>query len=287
MRKISVSIVFIYVFITLLTLFCMLPLVLVLITSFASERSITLNGYTFFPTEWSIDAYKLMFNPNSNVLTSYMITIIVTLIGSVISVLITYCAGYALANKRCKYRNGLALFFFITMVFNTGLVPWYMISRNLGLYNNIWALIIPSLVFSPFNMFLTRNFIRGIPDSLHESGIVDGAGEMLIAFKIYFPLCMPVLATITLYYGINYWNNYFNAVMLIDDPKKYPLQMLLFAIQSEITKASRVSAGVHVNPPKESFKMAVSIITIGPIILFYPALQKYFIKGMIIGAVKG
>jgi putative aldouronate transport system permease protein len=175
------------------------------------------------------------------------------------------------------------------MVFSAGLVPWYMMCKTLGCYDNIWALIVPSLMFSPFNMFLVRNFVRAIPSEINESAKIDGAGEVRIAFKIYFPLCMPVLATIALFYAIGYWDNYFNAIMLVNDKQYYTLQMLLFKIQSEITALSQLSAGATgtSNPPKESFKMATSVITMGPIILLYPFLQKYFVKGMVVGAVKG
>ncbi|MDR1531720.1 MAG: carbohydrate ABC transporter permease [Clostridiales bacterium] len=266
---------------------CLLPFLLVIIASLSSEKSITLNGYTYFPSEWSLEAYKVMTAPSSSLPRSYLITIAVTGIGTFCAALITYCAGYALANRLCKYRNALALYFFATMVFSAGLVPWYMIAKMLGCYNNIFALIVPSLMFSPFNMFLVRNFIAGIPDSLNESARIDGAGELHIAFRIYFPLCTPVLATVTLFYAIGYWNNYFNAVMLLDSQKLYPLQMLLFKIQSEITMMSRVLQGVNLNPPKESFKMAAAVVVMGPIILLYPLLQRYFIKGMIVGAIKG
>ncbi len=287
MKKITIGQILINAFVGLFAVACVAPIILVLITSFATETSITLNGYTFWPTEWTLDAYKLMFRPKSAVPQSYLITIISTLIGTFLATIITYGAGYTIANKACKYRNGIALYFFITTIFSAGLVPWYMISKTIGAYNNIWALIIPSLMFSPFNMFLVRNFVKGIPEALNESARIDGAGEVRIAFQIYLPLCLPVIATIILFYAIGYWNNYFNAVMLIDDQKLFPLQMLLFKIQSEIAMLSQMAQGVNVNPPKEGFKMATSIITMGPIILAYPFLQKYFVKGMVVGAVKG
>lgn len=278
----------IYIFIVLFALSCILPVILVLIVSFTGEKAITINGYSFFPTEWSTAAYQLLFSPSSSVPRSYAVTGISTVVGTLIATLITFGAGYTLANKQCRYRGGLSLYFYITMVFSAGLVPWYMVSKAIGAYDNIWALIVPSLLFSPFNMFLTRNFIRGIPDELNESARIDGAGEIRIAFSIYLPLCLPVIATIALFYAINYWNNYFNAVMLVNNQEYYTLQMLLFKIQSEITAMSRIAQGaMRANPPKESFKMATSIITMGPIILLYPFLQKYFVKGMVVGAVKG
>jgi putative aldouronate transport system permease protein len=166
-----------------------------------------------------------------------------------------------------------------------------MISRAIGAYDNIWALIVPSMLFSPFNMFLVRNYVRTIPDTLSESARMDGAGEALIAFRICLPLCLPVLATVALFCAIGYWNNYFNAVMLINNQKLWPLQMLLFNIQSEITavgsRMMQEMAGVAITPPKESLKMATAIVTMGPIVLVYPFLQRYFVKGVIVGALKG
>lgn len=278
----------IFFFVILFALICLFPFILVIIVSLTEEKSITINGYSFFPAQWSIDAYQRLFSKSSNVPKAYQVTGFATVVGTLLASLITFGAGYTLANKQCRYRNGLSLYFYITMVFSAGMVPWYMISKMMGCYDNIWALIVPSLLFSPFNMFLVRNFVRGIPDALNESARIDGAGEVRIAFTIYLPLCMPVLATIALFYAIGYWNNYFNCVMLINDQKYYNLQMLLLKIQSEITAMQKVAQGAaRTAPPKESFKMATSVITMGPIILLYPFLQKYFVKGMVIGAVKG
>lgn len=285
----KVGVVLVYIVVGLFALACLLPFILVIVVSLTDEKSITLNGYSFFPAEWSVSAYRMLFSSRSSVPKAYQVTTFATVVGTLIATLITFGAGYTLANKQCRYRNGLSLYFYITMVFSAGLVPWYMISKMIGCYDNIWALIVPSLMFSPFNMFLVRNFVREIPDALNESARIDGAGEVRIAFTIYLPLCTPVLATIALFYAIGYWNNYFNSVMLINDQNYYSLQMLLFKIQSEITALSNLSAGTQATtaPPKESFKMATSVITMGPIILLYPFLQKYFIKGMVIGAVKG
>ena len=287
-RSEKVGTVLIYLAVGLFALLCLLPFIMVIIVSFTEEKSITLHGYSFFPAAWSTAAYKMMFGKTSSVPQAYLVTTSATVIGTLVGAFITYGAGYTLASKQCRYRNGLSLYFYFTMVFSAGLVPWYMISKMIGAYDNLLALIIPSLLFSPFNMFLVRNFVKGIPDALNESARMDGAGELCIAFRIYFPLCTPVLATITLFYAIGYWNNYFNAVMLINNRKLYSLQMLLFQIQSEITAMSKLTSGaVRINPPKEAFKMATSVVTMGPIILLYPFLQKYFIKGIVVGAVKG
>ena len=279
----------IYLIVFLFAVMCILPFVLVIIVSFSSEKSITVNGYSFWPAEWSLEAYRMLFLPSSSVPQAYLVTGIATVFGTIVASFITFGAGYTLANRSCRYRDGLSLYFYITMVFSAGLVPWYMMCKALGCYDNIWALIVPSLMFNPFNMFLVRNFVRGIPAELNESAKIDGAGEVRIAFTIFFPLCLPVLATIALFYAIGYWNNYFNAVMLVNNEDYYSLQMLLFKIQSEITAMSNLMAGAThtANPPKESFKMATSVITMGPIIILYPFLQKYFVNGMVVGAVKG
>ena len=279
----------IYLIVFLFAVMCILPFVLVIIVSFSSEKSITVNGYSFWPAEWSLEAYRMLFLPSSSVPQAYLVTGIATVFGTIVASFITFGAGYTLANRSCRYRDGLSLYFYITMVLSAGLVPWYMMCKALGCYDNIWALIVPSLMFNPFNMFLVRNFVRGIPAELNESAKIDGAGEVRIAFTIFFPLCLPVLATIALFYAIGYWNNYFNAVMLVNNEDYYSLQMLLFKIQSQITAMSNLMAGAThtANPPKESFKMATSVITMGPIIILYPFLQKYFVKGMVVGAVKG
>ncbi|QMV44750.1 carbohydrate ABC transporter permease [Cohnella cholangitidis] len=277
-------------FIAILSFVCTLPLLLVLIVSITDERSIQSQGYSFFPKELSFDAYRLLFSGNSPLLQSYMISITVTALGTSLAVIITSMAGFTLAARHVRYRNGLAMFFFVTMVFNTGLVPWYMMSTKLGLQNNIWALIIPSLIFNPFNLFLVRNYMKQIPDTLVEAAKIDGANDAFIAFKIFFPLSLPVLATITLFYGIGYWNNWFNAIMLVDRPNLYPLQYLLFKLNSEISMIQQMQSTSNSmstsHLPTESIKMATAIVTIGPIVLFYPFLQRYFIRGLLIGSVK-
>ncbi len=272
----------------LFALFCMIPMLLVVMVSLTDEAAIRRYGYQLIPSEFSLGAYRLILTSNTILANSYMISIIVTLIGIIGAVLITGMAGFALANKQVRYRNALALFFFITMIFNTGLVPWYMINTALGLRNNLWALIIPSLLFNPFNLFLVRNYMNGLPDSLMESAKIDGAGDARIAFKIYFPLSVPVLATVALFYGLGYWNNWFNAIMLVNNQRIYPLQYLLMRLQSEIRMISELQAyETSANMPTESLKMATAIVTIGPIVFLYPYLQRYFVKGLIVGSVKG
>jgi putative aldouronate transport system permease protein len=258
--------------------------------SITDETAILRNGYSFFPQKYSFYAYRLMFQGGSSVINGYLISIFVTVAGTCGAVLITGMAAYTLANKHVAYRGVLGMLFFIPMVFGTGMVPWYLICNQLGLRNNLWALLIPNLLFNPFNLFLVRNFMSGLPDSLRESATIDGANDMTIAFRIYFPLSLPVLATVGLFYGLGYWNDWWNAIMLVDSKKLYPIQYLLLQLKSQIAmlKDLQYMAGViNVTPPTESLKMATAIITIGPIILLYPFLQRYYVKGLVVGSVKG
>jgi putative aldouronate transport system permease protein len=277
-----------YFLAAVLALACILPMILVLSISLSSDQAIRQYGYQLIPKEFSLEAYRLIFRGNSSVFQGYFISLSVTFLGTLLATLITSMAAFALVNKNVKYRNSLAFFFFIPMVFSGGLVPWYIMCRNLGLVNNFFALLVPTLLFSPFNMFLCRNFMREIPDSLMESAKLDGARDFRIAFSIYFPLSAPVIATVALFYGIAYWNDWFNAIMLVNNQNIYPLQYMLMKIQSEIESLRRIQPGIPVrNLPGESLKMATCILTVGPIILLYPYLQKYFVKGLVIGGVKG
>ena len=277
-----------YLIVGIAAIICVFPIILVFTISISSDMAIKRYGYQLIPAELSLEAYRLIFSSNSALVKSYLVSGSVTVIGTMIATAMTAMAAFTLCNKDVKYRNTLAFYFFIPMVFNAGLVPWYMMCRNLGLTDNFFALIVPSLMFSSFNMFLCRNFMRGIPDSLMESAKLDGASDFVISFKIYFPLSKPVIATVALFYGVAYWNDWFNAIMLVNNDALYPLQYMLYKIQSEIASLQRLQPGVPVrNLPGESLKMATAIVTIGPIIFFYPFLQKYFVKGLIIGGVKG
>ncbi len=290
MKKFTISKTFIYAFVSLYTLLCLAPMVLTLMVSLTDESTIMKNGYSFIPKEFSLYAYKLMFQDGSSVVNGYIISVSITIIGTFLALTITGLAAYTLSNKHVKYRNVLSLYFFITMVFTSGVVPWYLICRAVGTKDNIFALLIPNLLFNPFNLFLVRNFMDGIPDSLRESATIDGANDMFIAFKIYFPLSIPVLATVGLFYGLAYWNDWWNAIMLVDNEKLFPIQYLLLQLRSQIQMLRELqflSSTGTATPPAESLKMATAIITIGPIVILYPYLQKYFVKGLIVGSVKG
>jgi putative aldouronate transport system permease protein len=291
MKKITVGKLSAYLFIAMFSILCFMPMLLAVMVSISSEDSIIRNGYSFWPQRFSFSAYKMIFSSGSQVMRSYGISILVTSVGTVLAVIITCFAAYSLSTRANKYMNRFGLFFFVTMVFSAGIVPWYLISTKLGFKNNFLALIIPSLLFSPFNMFLAKNFMQGIPDSLRESATIDGANDLRIAVQIFMPLCVPIIATIALFYGLAYWNDYWNAIMLVEDTKLYPLQYMLLRLKSQIQMLrdlqSVMGAAAGQAPPSESVKMATAIVTIGPIVFLYPYLQKYFVTGLTIGSIKG
>jgi putative aldouronate transport system permease protein len=281
-----------YTVVTFFALLCIAPMVLAIMVSVSSEQSIVKNGYSFLPESFSGQAYRMIFSSGSQVIRSYGVSVAVTAIGTVLAVIITCFASYSLSARNDKYMNRMGLFFFVTMIFGAGIVPWYLISTKLGLRNNFMALVIPSLLFSPFNMFLTKNFMQGIPESLRESAVIDGANDIHVAIKIYMPLCVPIIATIALFYGLAYWNDYWNAIMLVEDRNLYPLQYMLLRLKSQIQMLRDLqnvmgSAAASQTPPSESIKMATALVTIGPIVLLYPYLQKYFVSGLTIGSIKG
>ena len=289
-KKFSWGNFFIGFFILAFTLLCLLPMLLTFMVSITDETTIMRYGYSFLPKKISFYAYSLMFRDGSSVIRSYLISIFVTIVGTLAAVGITGLAAYTLANKNVKYRNVLGVYFFIPMVFGSGIVPWYLICNMLHLRNNMFALIIPGLLFSTFNMFLVRNFMSALPDSLRESATIDGANDIVIALKIYFPLTVPALATIGLFYGLGYWNDWWNAIMLVDSEKLYPIQYLLLQLKSQIAMLKDLqylSGATSMTVPSESLKMATAIVTIGPIVLLYPFLQKYYVKGLVVGSVKG
>ena len=278
-------------FLILVSLSCILPLLLVVSISFTDEAAIVKNGYSLIPSQFSTAAYHNIFSGGKQVWRSYGVSVFVTLVGTLANVCITGMAGYALANPSVRYRNELAMFFFVTMVFNGGMVPWYMICKTVGLTENIWALLVPNLIFSSYNLFLVRNYMRDIPAALVESAKLDGANDARIAFQIYFPLSKPILATIALFAAIGYWNDWWNSIMLVSDTSLYPVQYLLMKLKSDINMMKNLQnsgfAGAAAMKPAESLQMATVVITIAPILLFYPFLQKYIVKGLVIGSVKG
>lgn len=279
-----------YAFIILFAIACLIPLLLVLSSSFTSQASLNINGYRLIPSELSVDAYSLLFK-SGTVGPAYGVTIFITVVGTTLSMLVTCACAYAISCKSMYYRGTVAFFIYFTMLFNGGLVPTYLwVTKYLGLSDSLMSLILPSLV-NAWNLLLMRNFFNGIPDALSESARIDGANDMVILFRIILPISLPGIATVGLFYALAYWNEWYKALLYIHTEWKYPLQYLIMQIQKNIqyVQQNAANAGVVTEGlvPAETTQMATAVVTIGPIILLYPFLQKYFVQGLTVGSIKG
>ncbi|WP_339271234.1 carbohydrate ABC transporter permease [Paenibacillus sp. FSL R5-0470] len=291
-RKFSFSQFLIALVIGLFSLTCLFPFLMVISGSLSTEKDIMQYGYSIWPKTITFDSYRILLLGSNRIFEAYGVSTFVTVVGTILSLFLTSMGAYVMARRSFKYRNILSIFVIITMLFSGGLVPWYIvIVRYLHLKDTIWALILPSLG-NAFNMFLIRNFMLSIPEDLHESAKMDGAGEFRIYSRLIMPLALPVLATVGLFVALGYWNDWFLGLMFVDKQELQPLQLLLRTLISNVdflknsgnaAAMQRISAQI----PSESIKMALTVITIGPIIFLYPFLQRYFVKGLMVGAVKG
>lgn len=280
---------------TLLAVFglcCVLPFVLMVTSSFASQQSLMVNGYSLFPSELSLNAYRYIFQNPMRILRAYGNTIVLTGIGTVLSTMITVMGGYVLSRPDFKWRNVFSFFFFFTTLFSGGLVPWYILcTRYLGFKNSYLALLIPPL-FSVWNLIIAKNYLKSIPFEITESAKVDGANDLTIFFRLILPIIKPLLATIGMFTALTYWNDWYNALLFITDKDKQPLQAFL---QDMLQSADAIKQmGTQISgssslssTPTESMKMAMTCVATGPIILLYPFVQRFFVKGLTIGSVKG
>ena len=283
---------FFYVFITLFAVICLIPFILVVSSSLTQEQALTANGYRLWPSEFSLDAYRLV-TVSADIPQAYIVTIFITIVGTCLSMLFTCAVSYAMSVKNFKSRSVLALFIYFTMLFNGGLVATYLlITKTLMLQNTIWVLLFPSLC-NAWNILLMRNFFNGIPDSLAESAKIDGANDIVILFRIIIPISLPGIATIGLFYALSYWNEWYKCLLYIDSnhSQNYTLQYLIQRILRQVNYAANQPAeAVGLNSitlPTYAYRMATVVVSTGPIILLYPFLQKYFVQGLTVGAVKG
>lgn len=278
-----------YPFLFLFAIICILPFLLVIGSSFSSEQEIARYGYSFIPKEPTLDSYRSIFKNASSIVRAYGITIFITVVGTALSTFINMMTGYVLMRKDFRWRNKFSFYFFFTTLFSGGLMPWYMVCIALGFKDNILALIVPSLV-SVWNIILVKGFISGIPYEITESAKIDGAGDFQIFIKLIWPLSTPVIATIGLFTALGYWNSWYNTMLFINDSNLYSLQYLLYKLINDAQALRQIAAesGEVINTvPIESMKMALTVIVTGPILLLYPFVQRYFIKGLTLGAVKG
>lgn len=279
-----------YVFITIVALLCLLPFIFMISGSFSDESLIRLQGYSILPRGFTLEAYKTIFKFPGKILRAYGVSILVTAVGTGLGMVVLTMAAYVLSRKDFKYRNGFSFYFYFTTLFNGGMISTYIFYiQYLHLKDSIWALILPGIL-SVFNLLIMRSFISSIPVALIESAKLDGAGEFTIFVKIILPLSKSGLATIGLFMALHYWNDWYNAMLYINSADKYPLQYMLYDLLNQAQSLARIAAqsGIQVeNLPTNTIKLAMAVVATGPILLLYPFVQKYFVKGITVGSVKG
>jgi putative aldouronate transport system permease protein len=270
------------------------PFVVLISSSFTDENVLIRSGYSMFPQKFSLEAYNYLWAQGETLVRAYGITIFVTVLGTVAGLIMTAMLAYPLSRKNLPKRGIFAFFVFFSMLFNGGLVPTYFLyARFLGLKNTIWALIIPGLLVNAFNVILMRTFFTlNIPTSLIESADIDGANEIQIFGKIVLPMSLPIMASIGLFIGIAYWNDWYNGLIYLTDQNLFSIQVVLNRIISDAQFLTSSNLGSTVSSqalktPTTSVRMAIAVIAVIPIMVSYPFFQKYFVKGMTIGAVKG
>lgn len=282
----------IYLLVGLFSVACLAPFLFIITGSFTDELEIIERGFSLWPERTSDAAWKMVGHDYRRIINGYAITVTVTVGGTLLSLLVTSLLAYPLSVATLRYRNLIAFFVFFTMIFNGGMVPWYIIvSRVLGLRNTILALILPYTI-NAWNTFLLRNFFRTIPKEIPESAKIDGATEITVFRRLILPLSKPGLATVGLFIALGYWNDWWLGLMFIESHGLFPVQLLLRAIVSNVEflrsgLAASLASDAARALPFESVKMATCLVTIGPIIFLYPFVQRFFMKGIIVGAVKG
>jgi putative aldouronate transport system permease protein len=276
-----------HVFLILISLLFLIPIVMIISTSFMSESESIRRGSTYVLYPYAIDltAYKILISKGTVVLNGYKITLFRVFVGTFLNLLFTATLAYGLARKTLPGRNLFVTLIFFTMVFGGGLIPNYLLMNAMGLKNSVWVLVLPTLI-STWNLFIMRNFFLTIPDELEESAFIDGANIPTILWKIVLPLSLPALATIGLFYSVYHWNEWFTASIYMNDQSKMPIQVILRnLIMTSVIQEMQVD--VSELPPPETLKAAMIVVSTLPILVVYPFIQKYFVKGALMGSIKG
>ena len=285
---------FAHVVMIFLAVCCIFPFALLIMSSLTEEKSLIQNGYSLFPKQFGLESYAYMFKSGSKIGRAYLITILVTAAGTSISLLITTLMAYPLSRKEFIGRKVLAFIVFFTMLFNGGLVPTYiMYTRYLHIRNTYWALLIPSLLPNAFYVIMMRTYLTtNIPDAVIEASRIDGAGEWRTLFQVVTPMCLPMIATMTLLIGLSYWNDWKNGFYYLTDTSLYSIQNILNRMLQDVQFLKNGGGGPDASEmiaslPSVGIKMAIAVIGVLPILIIYPFFQRFFVKGITIGAVKG
>ncbi len=281
-------------FCLLVALLCFLPFLMVVSGSFSSESAVIQNGFRLIPQNFSVESYKTIFAHPAVVVRAYLITILLTLAGTFLGLALQTTTAYVLSRKDFKWRNQFSFFFYFTTLFSGGLVPYYLLmTRTLNLKDSYLALLLP-LLFSVYNLLVMKSYISAIPDSLIEAAKIDGCGVTGTLVQIILPLIKPALATVGLFIALAYWNDWYNAMLYLKSADKYPLQYFLYqqinnieGYKKALQNSGASSVAANIALPTQTLKMALTVVVTGPIVLAYPIVQKYFVQGITIGAVKG
>lgn len=277
-----------YILLSIAALSCLLPLLNIVAMSFSGKIAIMSGKVGIWPINFNMESYKVLFN-GSPIVQAFMNSVMLTVVGIALCMVFTILAAYPLSRKRFYLRKPLTLAIVFTMLFGGGIIPNYLLINSLGLVNSYWALWLPALV-SPFNMLIMKNYFESLPEEMEEAARIDGCGETSFITKIVLPLSLPMLATISLFYGVNFWNSFFQVLIYINDTNQYNLTVL---VQQMIRSTSILQEFTNVQPdemnlfPPEGVKSAGVVIMLMPMLIVYPFIQKYFVKGVMIGAIKG
>ena len=280
-----------YILVTVFCVMCILPVWMIIASSFATEDSVRRSGFTLWPTDFTTYSYELLFRSPDQMIGAYVVTICLTLAGTLIGLFIVSMTGYALQRRDFPYRNGIMFYIYFTSLFSAGLVPFYLlIVQYLNLRDSYFAILLP-LLMSPWLIVLMKNFVKAIPHEITESGKIDGAGDFRIFYSLILPNLKPALATIGLFLALSYWNEWYYSSLFLTTKVEYrPLQYHLYNVINKVASLKNSIAGSNVvitDLPGETLKMATAVVATGPIILLYPFVQKYFVAGLTVGAVKG
>ena len=276
-----------------LTLFCLLPFLLLIISSITQENALVRNGYSFFPEQIDFAAYKYLLVDSTSIVRGYILSAFVTVTGTVANLAVTTLFAYPLSRRDLPGRAFISFFLFVTMLFNGGLVPSYIMwTQTFHIRNTLVALLVPNLLMGAFNVIMMRTyFTANIPDAVIEAARIDGANEFRILYGIVLPMALPIIATIGLLVGLAYWNDWMNGLYYLNDDRMFSIQVLLMNIQRDLDSLrQQAQSGGNVNSadlPSTSVRMALTVMGVLPIMIIYPFMQKYFVKGIAIGAVKG
>lgn len=275
----------------ILSLMCVMPFILLLSSSITSETALVKTGYRFWPTEIDLSAYKYLLMDSTSIVRGYAISFFVTIVGTLTSLMLTTLYAYPLSRKNLPGRNIFAFYIFFTMLFNGGLVPGYMMwTQMFHIKNTIFALIVPGLLLNAFNVIMMRTyFTTNIPEEVLEAARIDGGGELYILTKVVLPMSKPIIVTLVLLIGLSYWNDWLNGLYYVNRDNLYSIQVLLKKMMDDIEMIKKASAAgaSTTKMPSISIRMAVAVMGALPIMCVYPFFQKYFVKGIVIGAVKG